>query len=279
MEKHTLINLLNTYFPIAIGDVDNIHNLVQGEDSVLLTVVAKEYYLISHYIVTHYDEQKYDILRFMNFAIKNTTCYISPYAVLDNFTLNGVGVYIDACVKAGDGLVIGNNVTIGKCHYNEFNDNNHIEIGKNCTLGNNIKIYCNLQIGNNVKICDNAIIKENIVSDVNVDIVNQLQLKDNRLVSTISSQHLIVYGIVPKFRNTITILGEGFYNPKVVIKLRSGKVVDFDLTYWDKNKIILKFKNNTQIDGGQSLLIVFSNGNKITLINNFGLEKALKTLN
>ncbi len=278
MDREQLVALLNNYFDYASCYVDDIWTLIEGLPYVTLGDQARVLYIIGHYVVTHCNERQLDVIRYINYMCKSTTNYISPYAKLSDIIINGSYVYIDGCVVCSGKLIVGSHCVLGKSHNTQYNDNISLVIGNNCILGNNIRVYPNIVIGDNVIINDNAIIKENLTSNVEVDIVNQLQLKHSS-TATLPSQILTIYGIVPKFRNCVTILGEGFYNPKVLIKAKNGKAIDYDLTYWDKNKIILKFKGSTPILTDGTLLILLSNGNKITLINNFGLEKALKSLN
>ena len=85
---------------------------------------------------------------------------------------------------------------------------------------------------------------------------------------------------MPKFKNCIKILGEGFYNPTVLIKLKNEKTINYQITFWDKNKIIVKFKNKalTSKDLVGIKLIVLSNADKVIVLNSFGLNKTLLSL-
>ena len=273
--KEVVQSIVNNYFPEATKYIADICEKLA--DTNVLNMV-EVYYKISHFVVTHCNESKIDINKFLLYFTKQTNCNISPYAKLKNIKCNGVNTYIDGCVTADDGLIVGNHVIIGKCQNNDYIDKISVVIGKNCNIGNNVRIYPNVTIGDNVIIEDNCIIKENVPNNVVVSIVNQLQLKHSTLASVVPSQTLMVYGVVPKFKNTFVIHGEGFYNPKVIVKLKSGKTLDYEVSYWDKNKIIVKVKETKPISD-DSLVVVMSNGNKITLINNFGVFRTLKSLN
>ena len=117
-----------------------------------------------------------------------------------------------------------------------------------------------------------------LLPNTTVSIVNQLQL--TKRINTLPSQKLTIFGVVPKFKNCIKILGEGFYNPTVLIKLKNEKTINYQITFWDKNKIIVKFKNKalTSKDLVGIKLIVLSNADKVIVLNSFGLNKTLLSL-
>lgn len=171
-------------------------------------------------------------------------------------------------------------------------------IGEQCTLFSNVSISGNIIIKNNVTLCENVhipkdvtiednciierncIVLENLEKNSVLKIITQQQIKQ-RYGNSLQSQKVYVYGIVPKFKNTFIILGEGFYNPTIFIKLKNEKTLNYTITYWDKNKIIVKIKSffkftNKQVDNVKVTL--FSNSEKLIILNSVGLEKCLLSL-
>lgn len=200
----------------------------------------------------------------------------------------GQGLFIDHGSKTviGETCEIGNNCTI-------FNDvvlgsknvmcnesvKRHPSLGNNVTICAGCRVLGNIKIGNNVFISPACVVLEDIEENSKVTIVNQLQLTNNS--PNILAQKMVVYGVVPKFKNTLMILGEGFYNPMVLVKLKEPKDLFFNISFWDKNKIILKFKNKKAFSKAElknSKIIILSNNNKVVLLQNFALEKTLTTL-
>ena len=265
-------NVIDNYFATASKDKDVIFNLVKEESN-----LAYALYVIAHYVVCHYSATSYDYVKYINYYAKLTTCFVSPFATLGKFELRGVNIYIGDDMQCGDGLTLYGGVCIGKHKEHYDYDLKPILIGRNCTLYENVRVYNGATIGDNVVVNSGAIIKENISSDVVVDVVNQLQIKSSA-TARLPSQHLFVYGVVPKYKNSFVLYGTGFYNPKVILKLKNAKDVNTEITYWDKNKIIVKLKIATPISDDENMLIVMSNGVKVTLFNNFGLNMALKDI-
>ncbi len=237
------------------------------------------YRLTNNFLLNNNGQFEELINKIKSYSLNNFLGYISPLANIE------IGV-----VFLGNVFEIGKNTTIKQntiINNNVFinvnklvnNDNNNIVIDKNCNVGNNVNITGKTTIGAQVNVCDNAIIRENIEANTNVEIVNQLLLKHGTK-SVLPSQKLTIYGLTKKYKNTIIIYGEGFYNPKVIVRDKDKKEVLSELMYWDKNKIMLKFKyvkyKEQQVKG--AVLVVMSNGSKITLLNNFALESLLKNL-
>ena len=253
MDRVQFDNIIKDYFAVALHDADKLFTMLIDNN------MAYNLYLIAHYVIINYPENSFDYIKFVNYYAKVTTCYVSPYASLDTFELNGINIYIGDNVIAQEHLVVGGGCVIGKSQANSEYNIKQVVIGKNCALGNNVKIYPGAVIGNDVTICDGAIIKEKIDNNVQVDIVNQLQVK-SMANARISSQDLFVYGVVPKYKNTFVVFGEGFYNPKVILKLKSGTSINYEISYWDKNIIIVKLKESVPIKDDENMLVVMSNG-------------------
>lgn len=236
------------------------------------------FYRLSFEIVNKY--KNIDLIDFL-YKIKNiskeyTSSYISPYSIVFFPISIGYGVEIDKGFKIFNYCVFGNNVNLIDKNYGLF-DKKITIINKNTIIKSNVKIYADSNIGENVVVNDNCIINENLPNNSAVELVTNLQIKKNKISSRIPSQELIAYGIVPKYKNTFVIYGEGFYNPKV--KLLVDKYsVETEISYWDKNKIIVKIKSLNVENNSKNMLILFSNGQRIVLTNHVGLQKSLKNL-
>ncbi len=182
-------------------------------------------------------------------------------AIGENFTCFGNTIITDSVKqnkKVGQKLVVGDACTFYSC----------------TVLGA-------INIGDDVVINRNCVVLDSVESGKIVSIINQLQITKNEKRSKMPSQTLIVYGIVPKFKNTFVIIGEGFYNPTVLIKIKDIKDVEHSITYWDKNKIIVKIKNTTPFNSfavKQNKIVLLVHNNKLIVINSFALTKVLTSL-
>ena len=123
-------------------------------------------------------------------------------------------------------------------------------------------------------------VTDNLSEYEEAKIINQVQV--NCTKNKINTHKMEVYGIVPKFKNAFVIIGEGFYNPTVLIKLKNqNKELKYEVDYWDKNKIIIKIKNTTPFllkDVKGLKIIILSNSEKVVILNNFAVEKCLVSL-
>lgn len=204
-----------------------------------------------------------------NHTISTCSNYISPFSDVEfpiiikgNFNYIGGGYYIKDNFECGNSNRLFDKNTV-------FNDKK-ISVGKNVKIDNDVKIYS--EIGNNVKIDSDAVIREKIEDGVNVSVRNSIQTKtENKTIKCPT-----IYGVVPKFRNLMVVYGEGFYNPKIKIVVPYGRV-DYSLTFWDKNKIIIRLDRvEMDSDNEKNTLIIFSNGGRVSLINDIGVQKSLK---
>ena len=252
-----------------------IHNITLKNSNAGLRALA--FYRICNYYLPHINKQL--LLQLKDYCVLSFNNYINPFSKVNKgFVILGVGNNIGKNVNINENVTIYNNTHINDQISTE-NDKNTLNIDKNAILGNNVVLYGNINIGKNVIVCDNAIIRENIKDYSVVNIINQLQIKQEK-VSKLPSQSSVVYGITRKFKNTIIIFGESFYNPKIILRLGNKKEIPQEITYWDKNKIIIKIKyavyNTADIKG--SYIVLMSNSNKITILNNMALEKCLTNL-
>ena len=170
-----------------------------------------------------------------------SSIYLSPLAVLgEELTLVGGNIFIGENTKIGKNCSINTGTSIGK-----KNQQYKIPIGENVEIGENVKIRGNVTIGNNVSISPSCIVIESVPENYKVNVVNQLQYSEKSSANNIPSQQLIFYGVYPKFKNAFIIMGEGFYNPTVLIKTKTQ--VNYNISYWEKKKIIVKIKTTSPL--------------------------------
>lgn len=220
---------------------------------------------------------------FMEMVAVNTSIDIHPLAQID------IGFFIDHGVN----VVIGSTCVIGK-HCNLFNDvvlgsknvinpqtgKRHPTLKDNVTICAGAKILGDITIGNNCFVSPQAVVLEDVPDNTHVSIVNQLQI--SKKINCLPSQKMVVYAVVPKYKNILKILGEGFYNPTVLIKLKNDKTLNYAITYWDKNKILIKIKNTTPFNLHSThgaKIIILSNADKVVVTQSYGLTKLLTNLN
>lgn len=222
--------------------------------------------------------------KLMEECVLLTSIDIHPAAKIKEqfFIDHGANIVIGATCVIGERCNIFNNVILGsKNVVSATNEKRHPTLKNDVTICAGAKILGNITLGNNVFVSPNAVVLDDVEDNQKVLIINQLQITKNETYSYLPSQKLIIYGIVPKFKNSLTILGEGFYNPTVLIKLKNNKEVTYNITYWDKNKILLKIKNTTPFDKESVKgvkIIILSNSNKVIVLNNVAIEKVLTTL-
>lgn len=252
-------------------------------------LVATMFYRIANFfyyceITKNSDLTKQISRQLMEECVLLTNIDIHPAARIKEqfFIDHGASIVIGATCEIGERCNIFNNVILGsKNVVNAKSEKRHPTLKNDVTICAGAKILGNITLGNNVFVSPGAIVLDDVDDNQKVLIINQLQIVKHETYSYLPSQKLIIYGIVPKFKNSLTILGEGFYNPTVLIKLKNSKEVNYNITYWDKNKILIKFKNTTPFDKEVVKgvkIIVLSNSNKVIILNNIAIEKALTTL-
>lgn len=215
------------------------------------------------------------VFRLKNESMLYTTSYLSPFAIVECPIIIGENVFIDKNYQIGKNVVIENNVQlIDKNIYNI--DNKYNTIGNEVCIENNVKIY-NSNIGKFSLIKENCVIREDISDGSVVEVISELQIKNSKIKSHIPSQILSVYGVVPKYKNSFVLYGEGIYNPKVKLIVQKHSP-ELEIMYWDKNKIIVKIEYFELSKNEKSKLVLFSNGQRIVINNSTGLQKVLKNL-
>ena len=204
-----------------------------------------------------------------------TSIYISPQISIKS----GLKIELGENSKIFGNGQIGENFSIfGRVVISskQAESNGIVKIGNNVFVQEGASIWGSVEIGNNVKIGANCVVLENIESDCEVGIYSALQLTICKKKNILPSQKLRVYGVVPKYKNQLVIYGDGFYNPKVDLKVKDFKV-ESAISYWDKGTIILKIKPVKGSDENlKSKIIIKSNGYKVVVVNANGVFKALK---
>lgn len=250
------------------------------------SLVATVCYRVANFIYYYEDvliEVRQKLAReFMELVACKTLIDIHPGAKIGKcfFIDHGVNVVIGETCEIGDNCNIFNDVVLGSKNVKTAKAvKRHPTVKNNVTICAGSRVLGNITVGDNCFISPHAVVLDDVPDNTHVGIVNQLQL--TKKVNSLPSQKLIVYGVVPKFKNTIKILGEGFYNPTVLIKLKNDKVLNYQISYWDKNKILVKFKNVVpfkESDVSGAKIIILSNADKVIVTNSYGLTKALCAL-
>ncbi len=276
--------MLDVKFIASLDPSQNSENLVlQTKTKGLIATMCYRTATIFYYENFIEDKELRQKLarEFMEQVAVDTGVDIHPQARIDEmfFIDHAKNIVIGATTLIGKRCNLFNDVVLGSKNVKSSqNIKRHPTILNDVTICAGARVLGDITIGNNVFICPQAVVTDNIPDNTTVSIVNQLQL--TKRINTLPSQKLTIFGVVPKFKNCIKILGEGFYNPTVLIKLKNEKTINYQITFWDKNKIIVKFKNKalTSKDLVGIKLIVLSNADKVIVLNSFGLNKTLLSL-
>lgn len=276
--------MLDVKFIASLDPSQNSENLVlQTKTKGLIATMCYRTATIFYYENFIEDKELRQKLarEFMEQVAVDTGVDIHPQARIDEmfFIDHAKNIVIGATTLIGKRCNLFNDVVLGSKNVKSSqNIKRHPTILNDVTICAGARVLGDITIGNNVFICPQAVVTDNIPDNTTVSIVNQLQL--TKRINTLPSQKLTIFGVVPKFKNCIKILGEGFYNPTVLIKLKNEKTLNYQITFWDKNKIIVKFKNKalTSKDLVGIKLIVLSNADKVIVLNSFGLNKTLLSL-
>lgn len=301
---------------IDVSWVDKIFEKQNAQSDHVFGQISLYYYRLIRYIIEHKlcPPNSQNIVAFMQFVEKITSNYVSPFCIVEqDVNILGTHVYIYGDYKICAKTNIFSGVQIGDKNYDQniinnidsdtnlgVFDNKTYVVDKNCTIENAAKV-CFCDIGEGVIVCSNAIVRENICAHSRVEKLNQLQITQTKK-SYLPSQELEVYGVVPKYKNTLTIYGDGIYNPNVIIRHKGKKVLS-QIEYWDKTKIILKLKalvdkgdsfdkcleqkiplnveaKNIQnfVNDEQTIIVVMSRGIKVSITDNKIVEKLLKNI-
>lgn len=268
------------------ASLTNIQDVLQSKTNGLVATMCYRIANFFYYAGVATDTAKMHIVcrEFMEQCLRLTNIDIHPAAQIGEkfFIDHGNGIVIGETCEIGERCNLFNNVILGsKNVVKPKQGKRHPTLKNNVTICAGAKVLGDIVIGNNVFISPSAVVLDDIEDNKKILIINQLQIEKLDSYSYLPSQKLIVYGLVPKFKNGLNILGEGFYNPTVLIKLKNNKELNFAITYWDKNKIMIKFKNTTPYEKDVVKgvkLIILSNTSKVIVVNNLALQKALTNL-
>ena len=268
--------MLDVKFIASLDPSQNSENLVlQTKTKGLIATMCYRTATIFYYENFIEDKELRQKLarEFMEQVAVDTGVDIHPQARIDEmfFIDHAKNIVIGATTLIGKRCNLFNDVVLGSKNVKSSqNIKRHPTILNDVTICAGARVLGDITIGNNVFICPQAVVTDNIPDNTTVSIVNQLQL--TKRINTLPSQKLTIFGVVPKFKNCIKILGEGFYNPTVLIKLKNEKTINYQITFWDKNKAL------TSKDLVGIKLIVLSNADKVIVLNSFGLNKTLLSL-
>lgn len=277
LNKKTIDEYVKQYLPSAHIDIDYIwHDFLVSyntcknknvEEIISPTWSTIDYLLFRIYSMIYQANKNESIIN--QYKNQLHTLYIDISCKIGNCPnlFDSTNIFIEKNVVIGNNVNFANNIKIGR---------GIPQILNNVNIGNNVKIYGNIKIGNNVNILDDCYITENIDDNLKVEIINQLQVVSKEVKNYLPSQTISVYGVVPKFKNCIHIIGDGFYNP--IVTFKNCKELDYYIPYWDKNKIIIKFRNTKPIKADNVIITLLSHRTKVTILNSIGLSKALLNL-
>lgn len=281
-----IMKICDTYFcnyKINIDEVEKliindyqyyIDNNLESRDGMCALII---YRLSCNVVENNPHDNFVDLFyKIKNETVRYTNSYISPYAILSSPISIGEKVVIDKGYNIEKNVVINNYVELINNNYGLY-DKKYTNIKNNTIIKHNVKIYSDAHIGSCCIIGEWCIIRDAIADNCEVKLISNIQTRKNTQTSRIPSQELLIYGVVPKYKNSIIIHGEGFYNPKVKVVIPKENV-ETEIVYWDKNKIIVKLKYLKVENYLKNTLIIFSNGQRIVLTNNMALQKTLKNL-
>lgn len=289
INKNKIFKLINNYLykVLTIDEFKTIFIKLKGVKEQIYNEISKNYLELSA------DACGVICYRLSSFCFREN--FLSQSRVLDEINLKENGIYISSSCQIENDLIlvnakntyifnaiIGKNLKIVGKVYIYSETNTFIEIKNNCVLMSGCVVKGEITIGDNVTILNNCIVMDSIEDNMTISLINQLQIKAKTIENYLPSQNLIIYGVFPKFKNTLIIVGDAIYNPKVIIKLKNELKVDYSISYWDKNKIIIKFKNTnafTLQETENAKIIILSNKNKVLITSSLGLQKALISLN
>ena len=286
MIKKCVLEIINKYKNEKTFNLDHVisdivYNIkkdrLSSEDFELLSKsdYAIIYYRVSEYFYYKLKETQVAYL-IADEGLTKTKIYISPKVVIGE----GFSLKLAQNTKILEDVRIGENFEIfGKATINSaIGENSLLSIGNNVCLKDRVCVRGNIRIGNNICVREGCTVLEDIGDNCEVKVATSLQILSAHGKNLLPSQKLFVYGVVPKFKNQIVIYGEGFYNPIIDIKCKNyKKQIESEITYWDKNTIIVKIKP-TFIDlewAKQNKIIIKSNGYKCVVNNCGGLLKIL----
>lgn len=196
---------------------------------------------------------------------------------------HGINTVIGDSVIIGADCYISHGVTLGsKNIINKSIERGHPVIGNNVQIGGFVRIFGSIRIGDNVCISPCCIITEDIPSNCNVLIVNQLQLLKYSEVT--ESKKVRIYGIVP---NNVGIFLYGSNLESVDVELvdkNMNKIEKLNAVIVERNQDYLKICFSAEYDldlvsldreVGTISLILKNASNCMSITKSIGLEIGL----
>ena len=294
-EKRNYIKYLSSIFISKLDLVDELSDYTFFKFNQWLDFICEKYCLIKenelltnkNYIVFIFYRSLIETLKEKNFENKDfvlndltNSCFCKTNMFLNydcklgkNLDVYNSSRFSLNVTCLGDNCEIGNNVIANKKDL-------ELVIKDNVIIKDNAVVIGGVTLENNSKVLENCVLTDSLKEFDEVKVVNQLQITNTK--NKINTKKLEVYGVIPKFKNAFVIIGEGFYNPTVLIKLKNqNKELKYEVDYWDKNKIIVKVKNTTpllsKVVKGLKI-IVLSSDEKVIILNNSAVEKCLLSL-
>lgn len=278
--KHALDDLfaLTERDPAAGNDSSYVYSSYNSYKAVL-------YYRFSNAIYYCSDIKK-DIRKLISkqiqeFVKNETTIEIHPAAKIGKrFVIDhGVNVVIGETCIIGEDCYMLQCVVLGAISIGKGKEGQrHPIIGNGVEIGGFVVIVGPIYIGDNVFISPHCLIRDDIPSNSKVVIINQLQISSSK-----NQKKIIIYGIIPKGKNRVVILGEGFINPKIEIFTEDpGKnyPITFEIINYTDNEIEIKVlfqKNDFEIPNQLKLKLIIDE-NFVIINQAFALEKIFKNI-
>ena len=221
-------------------------------------------------------------------AKKDSGVEIHPAAKIGRSFIidHGYGTVIGETSEIGDDCYLLQGVTLGAREIIGPSGKRHPTLGNNVKIGGFARIFGPIEIGDNVSISPCCVITENIPSDHDVIIVNQLQITKSSKNAE-GQKNIEIYGIVPNTNNTLSIYG---CNLEAVLV----KILDSDLNIMDKievsnvvtgaNLIILKLTLKYSDDTNEAVKVhevslkLYSDKESIIIGKSIGLRRVLENL-
>lgn len=207
-------------------------------------------------------------------------------------------------IDHGTGTVIGETCEIGeRCYITQgvvlgapgIADNppgkRHPTVGKNVQIGAFARIYGPYTIGDNVFISPYCVITQDVPSDMEVIIVNQLQLHKSKSSDThLTSQpeKVCIYGIVPEGNGRICIYGCNFKETSVsLIDKNSEEIEGLKISIISNDNSCIRaqllpdsmnYEQKTIDELKEAQVKIISNNNLIIITKSIGLRHAIEGL-
>jgi Serine acetyltransferase len=222
---------------------DITYKIILESSSAFRSVI---YFRISNTIYYYSDIDSEKLKKNLATKISNegkskTQIEIHPGATIgQRFVIDhGINTVIGDSVIIGNDCYISHGVTVGsKNIINTSISRGHPVIGDNVQIGGFARIFGSINIGSNVCIGPCCVVTEDIPSNCNVLIVNQLQLVKNLEIT--ESEKIRIYGIVPN-NKYITIYGSNLESIEIeLVDKDLNKLEKLNAKIYDRSKDYIK---------------------------------------